>query len=133
MQMTAEEIRRDYRLAKNPEAQVKVLAEINAVTPKIIWRIIDGQSIEEATARRPPKSYYVPKGLVKHWTSEEKARLKEMWREGYLAKEIAAELGRSVDSVLGAAYNYGLHRRHRKRKATSDAGTSDAAKWNHSQ
>ncbi len=126
--MTEEEIRRDHRLAKNPGAQVQVLAEINGVTPKVIRRILDGQTIEEATARRRPKSYYVPKGTVRHWTYEEKAILTQMWREGYLAKEIAAKLGRSADSVLGAAYNYGLRRRHAKRKAARDAGTSNAAK-----
>ena len=127
MYMTEEEIRRDYRLAKNPEAQINVLAEINAVTPKIIRRIIDGQTIEEATARRYPKPKYIPKGVVRHWSFAEITLLKEMWREGYRVKEIAAALGRSANSVGATAHNHGL-RRFTKRKAASDAGTSDAAK-----
>lgn len=35
------------------------------------------------------------------WTEAESARLQEMWAEGMEAKEIAAALGRSPDSIIG--------------------------------
>ncbi len=118
MMMTAEEIRRDHRLAKNPEAQVEILADINEVTPKIIRRIIAGQSIEEVMDRKPPqarKSRYVPNGKIKHWTTEEKERLGQMWREGCNLDEISAVLGRSQSSVKSALYQYKLSLRCKKK------------------
>ncbi len=116
--MTAEEIRCDHRLAKDPEAQIEILADINDVTPKVIRRILSGQGTEETMERKPPKvrkSYYVPNGKAKHWTTEEKEQLGQMWREGCNIDEISAVLGRSQSAVKSALYQYKLSLRHKKK------------------
>lgn len=123
--MTEEEIRRDHRLAKDPDAQVQVLAQINGVKPKVIQRILAGQSIEEATVREPPRYSYIPKGTVKHWTAEDKKVLRQMWLEGCKAMEIAAVLGRSVQAVRSAAKLNKLPPRwERKKKTAHDVSAS---------
>ena len=50
------------------------------------------------------------------WTKERIERLKELWREGLSASEIAAELGEGVsrNSVLGKAHRLGLAQGERK-------------------
>lgn len=101
-QMTEEEVRRSYRLAKNPEEQIKILSQINAETPKKIRRVIEGQSWEEATERRKRKSRYVPKGKNKTWTVNELKELKNMHIKKVPRKEMARALNRSLNSINGA-------------------------------
>ena len=103
--MTEEEIRRDLRLCKNEQKQIKILAEMNATMPKVIKRIRDGQIWEEAEARRRRKTYYIPKGKYKHWTVGELKELKEMQKNHVPQKEIAKRLNRSLGSIHGAV-NY---------------------------
>lgn len=97
--MTEEEIKRDVRLSANPENQVRILAQLNAVTPKIIRRVVDGQTWEDATARRYPKPKYIPKQIYKPYTSLEVCRLKELYKSGMKHKDIGAELGREKNSI----------------------------------
>ena len=51
MQMSAEEIRQQYREAKKPGEQIKILAQLNGTTPKKIKEIL---SDTVAWVDRPP-------------------------------------------------------------------------------
>lgn len=104
--MTEEEIKRDLRLSVNKDKQVRILADINATTPKIINRIINGQTWEEAEERRGWKSRYKPKGAWKAWTYDEIKKVQELYCKKYSHKEIASEVGRSVGAIYGIRRRY---------------------------
>lgn len=126
MTMTAEEIRRDHRLAKNQEAQIGILADINGVEHEVIQHILDGKSVDEAQAMhtvapKKPYKYYLNLGKALklrddgRWTDEEKQILREMWNSGYRAREIAIVLGRTECAIANAvAYQKLVPRRKMK-------------------
>lgn len=62
---------------------------------------------EPREPRKPPK---VPRVLNK-WTPEEDARLRTLWAGEMLARNIALEISRTKDAVIGRAYRLGLARR----------------------
>ena len=128
MTMTAEEIRRDYRLAKNPKAQIGILADINGVEHEVIQHILDGKSVDEAqvmhtVAPNKPYKYYLNLGKALEcrsdgrWTDEEKQILREMWNSGYRGKEIAIVLGRTECAIANAVAYQKLVPRRRKIKS----------------
>ncbi len=93
--MTEEEIRRDVRLAKAPEHQVRVLAELNCTTQKVIRSILSGQTWDEILGIGKP----VPRGKGKGWTSSEIALVIKMRNERCTLAQIAKALGRTGGSV----------------------------------
>lgn len=72
MEMTTNEIKTSYKTAKYPEEQIKVLADLNNVSPGEIRKVIGGDLIADAK-RRPGRPSREPKGT----TSEYVRRLVE--------------------------------------------------------
>ena len=132
--MTAEEIRRDHRLAKDPEAQIQILAELNQVDAEEIMRILNNKTGKDGIAPRRRKTIDEYKALGKQhgfgkkgrWTCLEKEVLRQMRADGYSCKEIGGALNRPPNSIANMAIYYKYP--SKKRKAASDAPTSDTAK-----
>lgn len=92
--MRDDEIANSYRLAKDPEAQVIVLAELNATSPENIRRILIEREVyvpvykpSESNCKKRP------------WTEEENREALRMAGEGISRKKIAEKLGRSEGAV----------------------------------
>jgi hypothetical protein len=93
--MQDDEIANSYRLAKDPEAQVIVLAELNATSPENIRRILVERGVY-VPVYKPSESSNVKK---RPWTEEENREALRMSGEGISYREIAAKLGRSAGAV----------------------------------
>lgn len=123
IQMTEEEVRRDVRLAKHPAAQVGVLAQINDVSKKVIQRVLDGASWDEATDDATGKN---GNRAYRKWTDAELAKVKKLRDAGQSSKQIAARFGVAPNTLEKAISN---HREffdgtvRTKRKAAHDAAT----------
>lgn len=126
MYMTEEEIRRDVRLSKNPTTQVRILADINEVSPDIIRRILGGESVEVPEPGEKESLAYI----VRPWSKAEIARARDMWEDGRSIKKIAGTLGRTCSSVENIARRFGFPRRKKNKKAARNGGTLQAAKAN---
>ena len=100
--MTEEEIRRDVRLAKNPEHQVRVLAELNCTTQKVIRSILGGQTWEELFGGVKKK----PSNRWKGWTPSEIALAAKKRGEGKTFAQIADELDRTPKAVRSLVERY---------------------------
>ena len=92
--MRDDEIANSYRLEKDPEAQVIVLAELNATSPENIRRILIEREVyvpvckpSESNCKKRP------------WTEEENREALRMAGEGISRKKIAEKLGRSEGAV----------------------------------
>lgn len=108
-QMTEEEIRRDCRLAKYPDYQVGVLADLNLVSPRVIARIVNGESWSEATSKpttMTAEEFAHKAHRGKPWSYNELMLLAQRRREGRRYAEIASELGRSLYAVRNAIHSY---------------------------
>lgn len=108
--MSEDEVRSSYKFAKNPKRQVRILAECNGVMPKVIRRVLEGQTWEAACERRHPKSRYVRTTEHITWTAEKVAQLRSLRMEGYRIKEIAGILKCSESTVWGACGYYGIYK-----------------------
>ena len=96
--MTAEEIRRDYREAKNPQKQLLILAECNLCKPADIRAIINGETDE-----LPP-----PKKAINysHVTQQDKDEIMKLHRSGLSKSAISARTERgwhTVDKIIKEA------------------------------
>ena len=89
--MRDDEIANSYRLAKDPEAQVKVLAELNDTTPENIKRILVEREVYVPPMQKAQKT--AEKKAKHRWTEEELNRAEDMFRSGYSYRQIAKELG----------------------------------------
>lgn len=94
MYMQDDEIANSYRLAKDPEAQVIVLAELNATSPENIRRILVERGVYVPVYK--PSESNVKKCP---WTEEENREALRMSEEGISRKKIAEKLGRSEGAV----------------------------------
>ena len=92
--MQDDEIANSYRLAKDPEAQVIVLAELNGTSPENIRRILVEREVYVPVYK--PRESNIKK---RPWTEEENREALRMSGEGISRKEIAAKLGRSEGAV----------------------------------
>ena len=98
--MRDDEITNSYRLAKNPEEQVKVLAELNAVPESEIRRILIEKQVYVPAVNAKP----APENRENHkkkWSEEDDRILSEMAGEDVPRKDVkgaAQRLGRSVDA-----------------------------------
>ena len=105
--MTEEEIRRDWRLAKNRDQQILILAELNLVSRRVIKQILSGRTWEEAkkTASQPDRKIKDESAKKpsrrrnKAWSVMEIEMLRQMKLERRSDKDIAAYLGRTVSAV----------------------------------
>lgn len=55
MEMTAEEICRDYRLAKNKNRQLRILADLNVCSVRQIYEILAGQGLISGVSKKMTK------------------------------------------------------------------------------
>lgn len=94
MYMQDDEIANSYRLAKDPEAQVIVLAELNATSPENIRRILVERGVYVPVYK--PSESNIKK---RPWTEEENREALRMSEEGISRKKIAEKLGRSAGAV----------------------------------
>ena len=93
--MTAAEIRESFRLAKNPDEQVKILAELNLCKKQDIYNILEGTTDElppvKTGRRRDPHTYYVN-------TAKQKEII-ERHAAGETVEELAAAYSATVELI----------------------------------
>ena len=83
MEMTDEEIRRSYRLAKNKEKQIIILSQLNLCSKNKIRKILGLKTISTR----------------KEWTEKELKTALILRENGYTYEKIGKELGRTTSSV----------------------------------
>lgn len=88
--MTAEEIRRNYRQAKNKKKQLLILAELNLCKPADIRAIINGET--DKLPLRTTKSY----AFI---SEEDKQEILRLYQTGLSRNAIANKTGRGWDAV----------------------------------
>lgn len=93
MEMTAEEICRDYRLSLRKNAQIKILAELNLTTKTEIKRILSKGGIAVKQKDRPKGT----RPTV--WTPERIRAFNDYYAQGIKAHQMAALLGVARESV----------------------------------
>lgn len=108
--MTEGEIIASVRQAKSPKKQIRVLAELNAVSTEEIKEIV-----EENDKKTNPAKKKKPHPM-RPWTKAEEAELRAMVGAKTRLKEIAARLGRSVGSINGKIDDLGIERNIYKKK-----------------
>lgn len=100
MMMTAEEIRRSFKEAKNQTSQVKILAELNACTKEQILEIVGSEAQKpkaqaagaQATGKRPgrPKKFKFEEPVKEETTKEIKAEMEVQAKPEEIKQEQAA-------------------------------------------
>ena len=101
MEMTAEEICRDYRLAKNKNKQLRILAELNGCDVRRVYEILAGQGLISGVSRKMtkrPKQKGANK-MALQWTEGAINQLLRWREEGLTQLEIAERLGISKNAV----------------------------------
>ena len=88
--MKDDEIANSYRLAENPEAQVKVPAELNGVEPDVIRDILKERGVYTPVPRRNRR-------VGRPWSKEDEKWLLKLREEGKSWGEIGEALGRGKD------------------------------------
>ena len=89
-EMTEEEVRRDYRLSKDPQSQIYILAQINMVKPDTIRRVIGGETWEDAIFRSKQRATKTRKN--KEWKLSDIQLLRKCREERMTYGEISAIL-----------------------------------------
>ncbi|MBP3388591.1 MAG: SANT/Myb domain-containing protein [Clostridia bacterium] len=90
--MTDHEIRQSYRQARDPVMQIQILAELNAVSVKMMRQKLVALGLISAQRRGQARH--------SHWTAEEDRLLERSMDAGCSFAAVAARLpGRSVKSV----------------------------------
>lgn len=106
MQMTDSEILGNYRGAKNQKAQVKILADLNAVSePEMVEKL---RSLGVKVPGRAAKD--LPAGV--DWL-----RARQLYDEGQSDLEIAEQLGCSKQTLANWRKREGLHANYPKSRA----------------
>lgn len=95
--ITKSEIERELKFAKDPEKQLRIIAELNCVSVKAIRNLIDGDD-----EYLDPKSRRSP-GTEHHWTDEELDKVVEMYNKGYTLNAIALSFGYASDTAIRRA------------------------------
>ena len=93
MWMTEGEIRQSYRLAKNPNKQIGVLAELNDVDKEKVWEMVRDIAPKGADISRPYRR--------STWTHEMEVKLAALRRQRISCPKIAEELGLTKDQIYG--------------------------------
>ena len=95
--ITKSEVERQLKFAKDPEKQLRIIAELNCVSVKAIRNLIDGDD-----EYLDPKSRRSP-GTEHHWTDEELDKVVEMYNKGYTLNAIALSFGYASDTAIRRA------------------------------
>ena len=105
--MTVEEIRRMYKEAKDQNAQIGILADINMCKPDIIQKIINGEldELPPLKVKGKVKSKY-SRGKNNPVTEQEKEVIFSMYRAGNSATDIANALMRSITTIKSYIKKY---------------------------
>ncbi len=105
--MTVEEIRRMYKEAKDQNAQIGILADINLCKPDIIQKIINGEldELPPLKVKGKVKSKY-SRGKNNPVTEQEKEVIFSMYRAGNSAIDIANVLMRSATTIKSYIKKY---------------------------
>lgn len=90
--MTEYEIRRSYENAADPAEQVQILADLNLTSRGEIIRILGGDV-------KVKKAKYKGFSHIEPFTPEEESEIIRMYNGGYLIKEIAVTLHRSIRGI----------------------------------
>lgn len=99
--MTEEEICRDYRLAKNKNKQLRILAELNGCDVRRVYEILAGQGLISGVSKKMtkrPKQKGANK-MALQWTEGAINQLLRWREEGLTQLEIAERLGISKSAV----------------------------------
>lgn len=91
------EVERELKFAKDPEKQLRIIAELNCVSVKAIRSLIGGDD-----EYLDPKSRRSP-GTEHHWTDEELDKVVEMYNKGYTLNAIALSFGYASDTAIRRA------------------------------
>lgn len=91
--MSKGEIASDYRLAKDPAKQIKILAELNGVTRAEIEDVLVEYGLKPKRKPRPPGR------RSNAWTAEDIAELRRLHAEGIPREEIADRMQRSYLAI----------------------------------
>jgi uncharacterized protein (DUF433 family) len=94
--MTAAEIRQNYAEAKDPEAQIQILADLNLCKKRDIRNILEGKTDELPPPtgqgrRRDPRTYYV--------NSEKQKEILERYAAGETLEELATAYNATVELI----------------------------------
>lgn len=105
---SAEEIVRSYRTAKNPKAQIQVLADLNACSTKEIRQVLVGEGVlpRETEAAKKPKNA-PPKRF-------DEAVARVLYEEGADDETIARAAGATAHTVAKWRSANGLRKKGRK-------------------
>lgn len=106
LHMSTEDIKKEFREAKDQEEQVKILADLNCVSEDVIREIV---GLPPSKPRKRRKSL-----------KEQSERICELYDQGFTDKEIAEKLGISRKSVAG-------WRHYRQLKPNPQRGSAAAA------
>ena len=93
MWMSKGEIASDYRLAKDPVKQIKILAELNGVRREEIEDVLVEYGLKPKRKPRPPGR------RSNAWTAEDIAELRRLHAEGISREEIADRMQRSYLAI----------------------------------
>lgn len=93
MWMSKGEIASDYRMAKDPAKQIKILAELNGVTRAEIEDVLVEYGLKPKRRPRPPGR------RSNAWTAEDIAELRRLHAEGIPREEIADRMQRSYLAI----------------------------------
>ena len=100
-EMSEADILKEYREAKYPAKQIKILAEQNLVPPKVMREFIVSRLGKKAKVSEK-------KSRVVFWTAERIESLRKMAASGMYDKDIAERLGVSLCSVKVTRHEHGI-------------------------
>ncbi len=124
--MRDEQIVASWRDAKNRNAQVEILSELNAVPRRVIEDILIAHGCEVERKKKPPER----EKEKKHWKAADDERLMVLHGEGKSYAEIAVEMERTAAAVRQRIFN--LKRKEKEmngREWTSDEVAFMLERW----
>lgn len=93
------EIERELKFAKDPEKQLKIIAELNGVKVEQVKKVLNGSADSLIVTKKP--------GAPRKWTTGEIDRVVELYNAGYTLDAIAAIFGYSSGTpIKNALRNY---------------------------
>lgn len=114
------EICRAYKLAKDPDDQISILADLNACDKASIRNVLVEANLLKGVASPPPPptsppdkeqknvtlQSTAPKGPRKMWAEAEISELIDLKAQGKTNHQVAQHFGKSVSSINGQVFKY---------------------------
>lgn len=97
--ITKSEVERELKFAKDPEKQIRIIAELNCTTVKAVLNLLDGDE------HHLPKRSRCAAQRDHCWTETELDKLVEMYNQGCSLRSIAISLGFASDTAIRNAIN----------------------------